>query len=157
MILSLQKMTIVFAFSLAISAQANAKEASWEDLKGLKTDAKSKKTTISEPLKKLMSKEMTIKGFMMPLDFESREVTEFLLMPYIPSCSHVPPPPENQLILVKMDKKQKVTATFDPVEVTGLMSVEVNVDFESAYKMQAKTMKTLKNVELPTAIQGMHQ
>ena len=40
----------------------------------------------------------------MPLDFESTTVKEFLLVPFVGACIHVPPPPANQIIYVKSDK-----------------------------------------------------
>ena len=32
-------------------------------------------------------------GFVVPLDFEGKKVSEFLLVPYFGACIHVPPPP----------------------------------------------------------------
>jgi hypothetical protein len=48
-------------------------------------------------------------------------VKEFLLVPYIGACIHVPPPPPNQVIYVRSDKGVKITGLFDAVVVTGIL------------------------------------
>lgn len=89
-----------------------ASEISWETLKTLENDPKTKSPIAKGDLKKYIGKEITIKGFMMPLDYDSKAIVEFLLMPYVPACMHVPPPPANQLILVKMKKVQPLPHLF---------------------------------------------
>lgn len=130
---------------LFVTANAMAVEASWETLKTLNLDLKTKKSIIGPELQKILNKEVTIKGFMMPLDYEAKEVIEFLFMPYVPSCMHVPPPPANQLILVKMKKGNKIKPSFYPIELTGNLAVEANADLESSYKMEGLKMKELKD------------
>lgn len=48
-----------------------------------------------------------ITGFIVPLEFDIEYVNEFLLAPYMGACIHVPPPPANQIILVKSEKESK--------------------------------------------------
>lgn len=55
-------------------------------------------------LKSLEGKNVKIPGFMVPLEDEQRKVTEFLLVPTPQACIHVPPPPPNQMVYVKMKK-----------------------------------------------------
>lgn len=55
-------------------------------------------------LKALEGKQVKIPGFMVPLEDEQRKVTEFLLVPSPQACIHVPPPPPNQMVYVKMKK-----------------------------------------------------
>lgn len=125
-------------------------EVSWETLKTLDMDAKTKKPIIPDALKKAISSEVTLKGFMMPLDYESKEIVEFLFMPYIPSCMHVPPPPANQLIIVKMKKGAKIKPSFYPLELVGKLSVESNAELESSYKMEGSKVTELKQYTPPT-------
>lgn len=140
-----------------LSAPLYSKEVKWETLKTLETNAKTKKHVIKDDLKKaLADKDLSIKGFMMPLDFESREVTEFLFMPYIPTCMHIPPPPPNQLILVKMAKGKKVKPSFAPVEIKGKLSVDNNADLESSFSMQATELKEIKDFTPSTLPPGGH-
>ncbi len=61
-------------------------------------------------------------GFVVPLDFEGTFVREFLLVPYIGACIHVPPPPPNQIVYVYIEEGVEVEGLFDPVVVTGVMS-----------------------------------
>jgi hypothetical protein len=72
----------------------------------------------------LDGKRVRIGGYVVPLDFESTTVKEFLLVPFVGACIHVPPPPANQIIYVKSDKGFEIGAAFDPVTVTGTMKTE---------------------------------
>lgn len=62
---------------------------------------------------------VSIGGYVVPLDFDATTVKEFLLVPFVGACIHVPPPPANQIIYVKTDKGFEVGGQFDPVTVTG--------------------------------------
>ncbi len=128
-----------------ISINSFAAEIKWELLKTLSVDPKTKNPSPSAELKKVLGKESTIKGFMMPLDYDSKEVSEFLFMPYIPACMHVPPPPPNQLILVKMKKGTKAASSFYPIELTGTLTLDANKELESSFKMDGLKVKELKN------------
>jgi len=119
-------------------------EVTWETLKTLNLDPKTKNPMAKGELKKILGKEIVIKGFMMPLDYDSKAVSEFLFMPYVPACMHVPPPPPNQLVLVKMKKGVTVAPSFYPVEVSGILSIEANKDLESSYKMEGLKIKEIK-------------
>ena len=56
----------------------------------------------SAELEVLNGKSVKIPGFMVPLEDNQRKVTEFLLVPSPQACIHVPPPPPNQMVYVKM-------------------------------------------------------
>lgn len=72
----------------------------------------------------LAGKRVSIPGFMVPLEDDLDTVTEFLLVPYAGACIHVPPPPPNQIVYVKMEKNAKVQVTFtDPILVTGTLRI----------------------------------
>ena len=129
---------------LVISLKAFSGEVTWETLKTLEVDPKTKNPTAKGELAKSLGKEITMKGFMMPLDYDAKTVVEFLFMPYIPACMHVPPPPPNQLVLVKMKNGTKVQPSFYPIELTGKLSLDVNKDLESSYKMEGLKIKELK-------------
>jgi len=136
----------VILLGLFISINLSAAPVNWETLKTLEMDAKTKKKVINAELQKVLnSKEVTIKGFMMPLDYEAKEVVEFLFMPYVPSCMHVPPPPANQLVLVKMKKGSKIKPSFYPIELTGKLIVDANAELESSFRMDGLKIKELKD------------
>jgi len=46
-------------------------------------------------------------------------VTEFLLVPFVGACIHVPPPPPNQVVLAQLESAYQVKELFDPVLITG--------------------------------------
>jgi len=71
----------------------------------------------------LGGKRVHIGGYVVPLSFDATRVTDFLLVPFVGACIHVPPPPANQIIYVKVDQGFDVQGTFDPVWVTGTLKV----------------------------------
>ncbi len=81
-----------------------------------------------------------LSGYAVTLKFDGEAVEEFLLVPYIGACVHVPPPPKNQIVLVKSDRPIKVRGIFRAVTVTGRMSVEgSNTDLaETGYRLAAR-------------------
>ena len=66
-----------------------------------------------------------IPGFVVPMEFDRTEVTEFLLVPYVGACIHVPPPPSNQVVYVTSNNGYAVEELFDPVWVTGTITTEM--------------------------------
>ncbi len=64
-----------------------------------------------------------IGGYVVPLDLEARSVKEFLLVPFVGACIHVPPPPSNQVIHVIAQAAFRIGDLFEPVWVTGRLSV----------------------------------
>ncbi len=73
----------------------------------------------------LNGQNVSIGGYVVPLDFDSTTVKEFLLVPFVGACIHVPPPPANQIIYVKADKGFEVGGQFDPVTVVGKINTTV--------------------------------
>ena len=65
-----------------------------------------------------------IPGYALPLEFSGVAVRELLLVPYFGACIHVPPPPPNQMVFVALDEPYVVNELFEPVWITGRMSVE---------------------------------
>ena len=89
---------------------------------------------------------VSIGGYVVPLDFDSTTVKEFLLVPFVGACIHVPPPPANQIIYVKADKGFEVGGVFDPVTVTG--KIKTTVAFtglaDAGYTIEADNIELLK-------------
>ena len=52
--------------------------------------------------------EVKIPGFIVPLEENKGEVTEFLLVPYFGACIHTPPPPANQILHVRPQPGREV-------------------------------------------------
>jgi hypothetical protein len=62
-----------------------------------------------------------IAGFVVPLEGQRGEVSEFLLVPYYGACIHTPPPPPNQIIHVNPARPLKSEAAADAVWVSGVL------------------------------------
>ena len=71
-----------------------------------------------ESLKSLDGARVRIPGFMVPLEDNRQEVSEFLLVPNPQACIHAPAPPANQMVLVRMTK-DPVKMAWGPVWVEG--------------------------------------
>jgi uncharacterized protein len=93
----------------------------WEDLRGLDVQS----GNMPGDLKKHDGTIVRVPGFIIPLEDNERVVSEFLLVPYPLACIHVPAPPPNQIVHVKMDKGKKVTYDFfEPVWAQGRLKIE---------------------------------
>lgn len=62
-----------------------------------------------------------IHGYVMPLLPEQAEVRDFLLLPWVAPCSHLPPPVANQVIRVTIDPGIDHRDRFDPVWIEGVL------------------------------------
>ena len=60
-------------------------------------------------------------GYVLPIEYAGKKVTEFLLVPWVGACRHTPPPPANQIVHVVVDEKyaRESKNLFEPVNVTG--------------------------------------
>lgn len=65
-----------------------------------------------------------IPGFIVPLDVgKDGLVSEFFLVPYFGACIHVPPPPPNQIVYVRMDKGMALDSIYEAYWITGKLKV----------------------------------
>jgi uncharacterized protein len=82
----------------------------------------------------LNNRVVKIAGFLVTLEGDGRAVSEFLLVPFFGACIHVPPPPSNQIVLVRTkDRPFKVREMFQTVSVTGRLRTQaVRNDVASA-------------------------
>jgi hypothetical protein len=88
----------------------------------------------------LNNKTVKLTGFLVTLEGDGKTVSEFLLVPYFGACIHVPPPPSNQIVLVRTGARRfKVNQMFDTVSVTGRMRTEraVNELANASYVIDA--------------------
>ena len=76
-------------------------------------------------------------GYALPLEFSGTAVKEFLLVPFVGACIHVPPPPPNQMVYVVLEKGHKIDDIFMPVMITGRMSVKATTKALSLVDGQA--------------------
>lgn len=85
---------------------------------------------------------VSIGGYVVPLDFEATRVTDFLLVPFVGACIHVPPPPANQIIYVKIPGGVEIKGAFDPVTVTGTIRTATAFTglADAGYSLDAETV-----------------
>jgi len=93
-------------------------------------------------------------GYMLPLEFSDKKVSEFLLIPWVGACIHTPPPPPNQIVHVKVDKPVEFGGLFTPVWVTGQMGtgaakkslylIDGTSDIDVGYSLRASQVEAYK-------------
>jgi hypothetical protein len=120
---------------------AAARELDWEEL--LPKDARAKFAATPPPAghdylgegglaaqqpmdfsinKELDGASVKLPGFIVPLDVgKDGLVSEFFLVPYFGACIHVPPPPPNQIVYVRMEKGIALDSIYEAYWVTGKM------------------------------------
>lgn len=82
-------------------------------------------------------------GFIIPLEQSAKGVTEFVLVPYIGACIHVPPPPPNQLVLVRTETPWEGDILWDAVWVEGHMRASISETevAQTGYELDATHME----------------
>ncbi|MCG7965804.1 MAG: DUF3299 domain-containing protein [Candidatus Thiodiazotropha taylori] len=96
---------------------------------------------VAPVVESLDGKRVKIPGFVVPIEGDGKKLSEFLLVPYYGACIHVPPPPANQTVYVKVPKRDaKIRQAFDTVWVTGVLSAKsFDSDLATAgYQLQAE-------------------
>jgi hypothetical protein len=92
----------------------------------------------------LNNKTVKLSGFLVALEGDGKTVSEFLLVPFFGACIHVPPPPSNQIVLVRTGGKPfKAKEMFQTVMVTGRLRTEAtrNDMASASYVIDATTVE----------------
>ena len=72
----------------------------------------------------ILNREIILTGFAVPVDYDDPEhLRSFLLVPYMGACIHVPPPPENQIIMVNLKEPRRIKA-MDQVQIKGIIRAD---------------------------------
>lgn len=148
-----------------VAADSAPQELRWEDLvpEGYSAEALMKKYDVSElsdddpraerilrelrkvwdqapVVSQLDGKQVKLPGFVVPLEYNETNVSEFLLVPYFGACIHVPPPPSNQIVYVTTGGAgPTMEGLWEPVWVTGTLKTESSSSelAEAGYKLDA--------------------
>ena len=93
-------------------------------------------------VKSQVNQKVRLPGYAVPLDADRNSKREFLLVPYFGACIHTPPPPSNQIVLVRPtanSKIKKMPESMDVLWVEGeLKESRVNTSQGlSGYMMEA--------------------
>jgi uncharacterized protein len=98
--------------------------------------------------KKLSETQVKIPGFIVPLVIDqSGLVSEFFLVPYFGACIHVPPPPPNQIVYVKLARGGvRLGSSEDAYWITGTLHTQISGTSlaKAAYTLDASRMELYK-------------
>ena len=97
------------------------------------------------------NKNIRIGGYPVPLETDAKgRATLFFLVPYPGACIHVPPPPPNQMVLVRYPTGLKLDDIYAPLWVTGTLKVEkVSNDLaDAAYALDASNVRAVTEADL---------
>ena len=123
----------------------------WSDPNFLLAVEKAGLATVSE----LNGVNIRLTGFMVPLDVdfgEAETVTEFVLVPSAGMCMHVPPPPPNQMLMVRFKKPVRIRHMYQPIGINGVVKIDEPNDeaFGSIYNVTGEIVEdvTYKDLDL---------
>lgn len=116
----------------------------WERVNETRIQHKSESGKVNESLD---GKTVRMPGYVLPLETDGTAIREFLLVPFVGACIHVPPPPPNQMVFVESAEPYESESLFEPVWIEGVLKVDAGthslslVDGESnvstSYSMKA--------------------
>lgn len=114
----------------------------WNDL--YEHDYKTGKTT--DKLKSVDGKKVKIAGYVVPLADEYFVLNEFLLVPNAQACIHVPPPPPNLIIHVKLGDPLPIEKVYNPAWIEGNFEIETSrsIHGDSSFKINDATLDEYK-------------
>jgi hypothetical protein len=111
-----------------------------------------KRTT--EMMGALNGQSVQLDGYLLPLKQNGKKVTEFLLVPVIGACIHVPAPPPNQMVVVQYPKGYEQSDLYSPVTITGKLNIKASkanlslvdgaADINVGYTMAADEVREFK-------------
>lgn len=130
----------------------------FKDLKPLISDIESfEKKRVEEMIPSLNGQVVELSGYVLPLKLKGKKVTEFLLVPVIGACIHVPAPPPNQMVVVQYPDGFPQGEMFTPVTVMGKLTIKSSKanlaladganDVEVGYQMLASEVREYKQTK----------
>ncbi|GAB3052681.1 DUF3299 domain-containing protein [Stenotrophomonas tumulicola] len=96
----------------------------------------------------VLGRSVRLPGYVVPLENEADgRLREFLFVPYYGACIHVPPPPPNQIVHVRLAQGIPMPDMYSPFFLTGKLAAERFDDAlaGSAYTMQDAGLKPYEN------------
>lgn len=83
--------------------------------------------------------QVRLAGYVVPLTIDANSrVIDFLLVPYLGACIHVPPPPSNQIIYVDAEQGLPLDELWEPFWVEGQLQVAAleTAEITAGYQLQ---------------------
>ena len=117
----------------------DAQKLTWEIMEGLNYE-----TGQTTPLLQgHHNQTVEVEGFIVPLEMDGyiERVSEFLLVPDPLACIHVPPPPPNQMIFVKMTQSIPLDMDYRGIAITGKLMIAKSKNGVYGYKLAGVSAK----------------
>jgi hypothetical protein len=112
------------------------------------------KKRVTEMIPSLQGQVVELSGYLLPLKLKGKLVTEFLLVPVIGACIHVPAPPPNQMVVVQYPAGFPQGELFNAITVVGKLTIKSSKanlaladgasDVEVGYQMLASEVRAYK-------------
>lgn len=109
---------LVLAIPPALSSDDSEGIRIWRTLSSLTSVS-----SLPPELQKMNQKIVRVPGFMVALEMDGQDASEFLLVPAAGMCIHIPPPPPNQTVYVKMKGGKVAPFSWEPVWITGYFEI----------------------------------
>lgn len=122
---------------VSLAGRTSAVDLNWKDLRPLPARGFSTGNAVnhssipsrdySDPRAYMVEKKyngmlVRLPGYLVPLQFDGTGGTEFLLVPFVGACIHVPPPPPNQLVHAMIARPYEMEGLFEPVYAVGILN-----------------------------------
>lgn len=109
----------------SLEQQLQSENVNIDSLLSLRSKITELRREKAESVNKTLDKtEVSISGYLLPLNYVDEKTTEFLLVPWVGACIHTPPPPKNQIVYLKSEKGYSVGSRFEAVTVKGLIETK---------------------------------
>lgn len=108
----------------------------------------------------LNGRQMRLGGYPVPLESDARgRFHTFFLVPYPGACIHVPPPPPNQIVLVRYPAGIALEDIYAPLWIDGTLKVEsVSNDLaDAAYAFEAQSVRPVEEEDLLQDMPGSNE
>lgn len=99
----------------------------------------------------LDGRKIRLGGYPVPLESDaSGRFRTFFLVPYPGACIHVPPPPPNQIVLVRYPQGAELEDLYAPLWVSGTLRIERvgNALADAAYALEAEGVRPVEEADL---------
>jgi hypothetical protein len=134
-------LSLMVCFFLGPYAEAVSK-IEWESLRALE-DPQSVPANLKA---NLINENVSIVGYVIPLEYDGETFTKFLLTPVFVSCMHVPMPPPNQIIEVNSSGLTGFMPQQPLIEVRGKLTLN-QTENAAYYQLKASGAREIKESE----------